>query len=658
MTTLHVSHLSIQRSVRGFGRYRKLWNQIQGLAWFVLLAPGALLVWLLVDWVLLGLSAWLTGLVPTISEWPVVNLVLPLSHWPLVMTFGIVVGVTAWSLIRHAVKPQLERVRIDNEALFIESLHGELDNRLIGSLQLGDEVLAGAAGRQRLGHSAGLVEALSHRTAETIKSLSLKQLIDLRPAVRSVVFAACVAVVWSALLTLAQDQLKDQVDRLQDAWAAILDDLFPVEMVVTPGDIAVVRGRPVELGVNVIGARREHVKLIRRAIPAETTIEGNDGDASQTTPLLIGEIQVEPAETTDQLTLADDLAAFVISEADEDFVYQFEYGGRRTPEYTVRVGDLPEINAINYELVYPAYTGMPARTLVGRVPRLQALSGTSVLVSFAATTRLHPEMCYVQWADGEPQRISVNGRFGHFQFSVDRPDRATVYLTGIYGRGFEIEKPLTFEVEAQRDAAPIIRIIGIKEEELILFGGQAAGLPVVWLAEDDFAVTEVNFEYSIDTIDPLLQRPERKGTISRVFDPPLDRVRGRFQGMYADLTPPLAPGDRITFKLTARDNDVETGPNLGQSREVRIVIVSPDLSGFVDGSAGGFGMSKAAGLLAEIERVPRALDLLVAPKRTVRTEPEREAIKQDVKSRVAQEAQPPGNEDSVSNYFDLLSGRR
>jgi hypothetical protein len=655
MTTLQVSHLSIQRSVRGFGRYRKLWNQIQGVAWFVLLAPGTLLVWLLVDWTLLGLSAWLTQFVPQLSQWPVVNLLLPLSHWPLVVTFGIVAGVTVWSLIQHAVKPQLERVRTDREALLIESLHGELDNRLIGSLQLGDEVLSASADDRSLGHSTGLVEALIQRTAELIRSLRLKRLIDLRPAMRSVALAVVVVTVWTALATFAGDRLRGQVDRLQDAWAAVLDDLFPVEMVVTPGDIAVVRGRPVELGVHVIGARREHVILILRWIAPETVTEGATPPGART---FVGEAEAEPQETSQQLSLVEDHASFVINEADQDFVYQFEYGGRRTPEHTVRVGDLPEINAINYELVYPAYTGMPPRTLVGRVPRLQALSGTSVLVSFAATTRLHPDMCYVRWADGEPQRISVNGRFGHFQFSVDRPDRATVYLTGIYGRGFEIEKPLSFEVEALRDAAPIIRIIGIQEEELILFAGQAHGLPIVWLAEDDFAVTEVNFEYSIDTIDPLLQRPERLGTVSRVFDPPLDRVRGVFTGMYSDLMPPLAPGDRITFKLTARDNDVETGPNLGQSREVRIVIVSPDLSGFVDGNAGGFGMSKAAGLLAEIERVPRALDLLVPPKRTVRTEPEREAVKQDVKSRVAQEAQPPGNEDSVSNYFDLLSGRR
>ncbi len=655
MTTLQVSHHRIQRSVRGFGRYRKSWNQVHGVAWFVVLAPGALLVWLLADWTLLALGAWLLELAPSVAAWPVINHVFPLSHWPLVLTFAVVLGISVWALIQHALRPQLERVRIDREALVIESLHGELDNRLIGSLQLGDEALSASGDSLALGHSVGLVEALIHRTAELIRTLSLKGLIDLRPTLRSVAMAVVVHAIWGGLETFARDRLQGQVDRVADAWAAVLDDLFPVEMVVTPGDVAVVRGRPFELNVHVIGARRNYVTLIRRTIPepGPGSVESTESASSLVdTNLPVG------AETSEELTLSDDRASFLIEEADKDFIYQFEYGGRRTAEYTVRVGDLPEINAINFELVYPAYTGMPARTLVGRVPRLQALSGTSVLVSFAATTRLHPEMCYVQWADGEPQRISVNGRFGHFQFSVDRPDRAIVHLTGIYGRRFEMEQPLSFEVEPQRDAAPIIRIIGIQEEELILLAGQAHALPIVWLAEDDFAVTEVNLEYTIDTIDPLLQRPERKGTATRAFDPPQDRVRGRFQGMYADLQPPLSPGDRITFKLTARDNDVETGPNLGQSREVRIVIVSSDLSGFVEGAV-GFGLGEeAAGLLAEIERVPRALDLLVSPKRTIRTEPEREAFKQDVKSRIAQEAQPPGNEDAVSNYFDLLSGRR
>ena len=43
----------------------------------------------------------------------------------------------------------------------------------------------------------------------------------------------------------------------------------------------------------------------------------------------------------------------------------------------VLVDDLPEISAINYELAPPAYTGQPARTLTGRLPRVAGLAGTA-----------------------------------------------------------------------------------------------------------------------------------------------------------------------------------------------------------------------------------------------------------------------------------------
>ena len=563
-----------------------------------------------------------------------------------------------WAVVSRLLRPAFRRVDVRREALVIETLHGELDNRLIGCLQLGEELIAADAVGRPLGHSIALVIELSRRTADSLALLKLKKLVDLTMTWRVLMGAVVIVVGWGSMVAFAGPVIDGRIERLQNAWAQVLDDLFPVEMEVEPGDIAVVRGRPVTLTVRVIGARQDTVRLIRVPID-ESTLPTVTEDGTPPAPPLPEEA---PQPIVDELTLSNDSASFEVTDPQQSFTYEFEYAGRRTPLHTIRVGDLPEINAINYELVFPAYTGMPTRTIVGRVPRLHALSGTSVLVSFAATTRLHPQRCFVRWSDGQLQRITVNGRFGHFQFTVDRPDRATIELTGHYGKGFEMESPLSFEVVAQRDKRPTIRILGIKETENIMFAGSAAGFGIPWIAEDDFGVTEVNLQYKTDTIDPLLQRPERSGIVPRKFDPPLDRVRGVYQGAFRELDPPLAPGDRITFWLTAKDNDIENeaGPNTGRSRSIQIVIVLPDLSGFSDvGEAGfGSGLLGAFGLLSEIERVPRALDLLVDPKKTVRTEAARELDKIDVKSRVAQESSPPGNEDATANYFDLLSGQK
>ena len=633
-------------AVRRFGGFRKRWAMLEGLAWAVLIGPGALLAWFLADWVV-GLPA-----------------------WPLLGSFLLVLAVGAWALAWRLVRPMLRRIRVEREALIAESLHGALDNHLIGSLQLGREL---AESSEPTGHSADLVRALIARTAGLIADcrlpiadlpppgsrveeaapvssnrksaignrksaapLELRRLVDLTRARRSLAAAGALALAIAGCLVFAQNAVSTRAERLRDAYATVLDALFPVEMRVGPGDIAVVRGRPVTLTVEVLGARRRQVQLF-----LSSAIENGK--------LPIDNLQLPPIMA---LLLADRKASFEILEARESFRYSFAYGRRRTAEHQVLVGDRPEISAINYEIAYPAYTGQPPRTLVGRVPKLQALIGTNVLVSFAATTDLHPDSCLVEWQDGSRQAVAVTGRFGHFSFTVDRPDRATLYLTGAYGAGFEMERPLSFEVAVQRDEPPSVQVL-LRQKKLTMLPEEAAAFGLRWLAEDDFGVAEATLEYRIDTIDKLLGRPTREASLPRRIDPPQERVRDQFLDFLKTLSPPLQPGDRITITVSAKDNNTETGPGLGRSQPIEIVVVRQDLSGFVERQF-DFGSQT---LLSGLSRVQRATDLLVDPVKTVRTEAKQEIDRQTVKARVAQETWPSGSEDAIGDYFRLLSNR-
>ncbi len=390
------AYRAVEAAVRGFGAFRKRWAVLEGLAGFVVLGPGCLLLWFLGDW--------LIGLPP----------------WPLLGTFAIAILVGLWAAGWKLARPALRRVRVDDEALLIESLHGKLDNQVIASLQLGREV---SDAQGPLGYSAGLVAALVEQTAALLSRVSLRALLDLRRARRWLGAAATVAVAALACLVFAGDAVAARAARLRDAYAAILDALFPVTMIAHPGDVAVVRGRPVTLSVEVRGARRRQVRLVRGQ-----TAEGR-------------------RQTTDELALDEGKASFQVARAEESFTYEFEYGGRRTPRHTVLVGDLPTLSAIHYELSYPAYTGQPPRTLVGQVAKLQGLVGTEVLVSFAATTELHPDHCRVVWQGAPEQEVSVSGRFGHFAFVITRRERAELRLTGAYG-----PRPPGPRRESSRDA--------------------------------------------------------------------------------------------------------------------------------------------------------------------------------------------------------------
>ena len=596
------SYEAVAGAVRAFGRFRKRWAVLEGLGWFVVFAPGALLAWFLLDWAV---------------ELPV---------WPLLGSFVLAVALGLWAAAWKLLRPVLRRVRIEREALRIESLHGGLDNQFIGSLQLGRETAEALAAGRPLGYSAELVWSLVARTAGLLGQFDPRGLLHLRRARRWVAAGAIVAAAAVACLVLARGAVAARVARLADAYAAALDAMFPVEMHVRPGDVAVVRGRPVTLAVEVVGARRRRVVLSRSDAKTGKTVR-------------------------DELTLDAQRASLTVANAQETFRYRFEYGGRGTRDYTVRVGDLPAVSAIHYELAWPAYTGQPPRTLVGRVSRLQGLAGTDVLVSFAATTELHADYCYVQWQDGTKQAISVTGRFGHFSFAIERPERASIHLTGICGPGFEMARPIGFEVTVQRDQAPSVDVLR-RGRKLTMLAREAREFALGWLAEDDFGVAEVTLESRIEPVDKLLGRPVRRVSQSRRVDPPRDRVRGKFAKMFEGVNPPVEPGDRIVLTVSAKDNNTESGPRLGRSRPVEIVVVRDDLAGFTEKRFGFQGHA----LLAGLRRIKRATDLLVDPVKTVRTETKHEIARHALRSRVTEEAWPSGAEDAVGDYFRLLSG--
>ncbi len=594
---------SLNREIARFGGFRKRWAVLHGLSIAVLALPGTLLVWFALDWA------------------------FKLPAWPLFVLFVLAAGYGVVTACLRLGKPLLQRIVIRHEANVIESLHGDLDNQLIGSLELGQEVVDTQAKGGKLGYSAEFVALLLQQTTERLSGLRVHTLVDLKRSKRLLASAGAVALLVLLCFVLVPDAVKERASRLQDAYASVLDTLFPVTFAVQPGDIAVVRGRPVELSVEVKGARRTEVRLLRTDIETEETVSTN-------------------------LTLdAQKNAAFKIDAADQSFSYVFEYGGRPTTSYKVLVDDLPEINAINYELAPPVYTGQPARTLTGRLPRIAGLAGTSVLVSFAATTDLHPDLCYVEWADGSKQALSISGRFAHFGFTLAKPDRATIHLTGILGKGFEMERPLSFELAVQADAPPAVRVT-LRTRQITMLADEAANFVLDWIAEDDFGVTDVNLDYRIDTVDAMLGRAPREATIPRRIEPARDLAKGRFAEMFAALDPALQPGDRITLTLTARDNNTETGPGIGKSLPVEIVIVRPDLSGFVEKK---FGFGTPA-LLGGLQKVKRATDLMVDPVKTVRTETPQPVEKQDIKVRAEHESAPASAGDAQADYFNLLSG--
>ncbi len=608
MSQLQTNLTQIEKRISGFGRFRRRWKVLDGLGRFVVFAPGAVLVWLAIDGLL------------KLPPWPLFVLFFAVCVWGLV------------SAVRWLVRPQISSVDTDKEAVFVEELHGSLDNQVIGSMQLGREVIAAESSDGQIGYSTNLVDALVQRSADRLKDINIHRLLDLSEAKKILGAAFGVVLVFVVLFAAAPDFLKNRLERLRYAYATVMDDLFPVTMVVTPGDKPVVRGTELTLAVKVMGARRNEVLLHQQDhITGET----------ETTPL----------------TLEDELAEFKIAETLSDFTYFFEYGGRNSSIHEIRVDDLPQVKAINYEITPPAYTSQPMRLMTGRVSKLQGLSGTSIFVSFAANTRLHPEMCYVEWLNGEKQGIDISGRFGSFAFNILKKERLSIHLTGHFGEGFEMKQPLNIDINMLRDTPPSVQMLVKRtSDEAVMGAGAGAALRLPWLAKDDFGVKEVTVHYQVEAINELLGRGKRTGSSQIKVDPPRERAKGRFQNIFRGISPRLAPGDRIKLWLTAKDNNTVTGPGMGKSEPLQILLVGAGFGMFVQNEFDLKSRRESALLLRGLKQVKRSTDLLQAPTRTVRTEAPIKLKKHIVDARPGKKTMLGESEDDVGRYFDLLSG--
>ena len=301
----------LSRRIEDFGAFRKRWAWFDALAWFVVLGPGSMLLLALLDW-LVPMPWYVLLLLCAVSA----QLMLHAAIFPIMRPAGLRVasciiyapGVLFGLIVLRALGRRLApgsllaldlsltvcfagwllaaerrdhprfaccRRNIEREALILESLHGGLDNQIIGSLQLSREVAEAQSSGKSVGYSISIVSALVTRTADNIGKLNVWGLLDRSKAFRNLGIASGIMVGFIVLAVTAPRVLADRASRIRDAYATLMDLLFPVNMVVTPGDVAVVRGTPVLLGVDIAEARRHNVQLVLTDLKTKKVVTGD-----------------------------------------------------------------------------------------------------------------------------------------------------------------------------------------------------------------------------------------------------------------------------------------------------------------------------------------------------------------------------------------------
>ncbi|QDU37732.1 hypothetical protein Mal4_20490 [Maioricimonas rarisocia] len=346
--------------------------------------------------------------------------------------------------------------------------------------------------------------------------------------------------------------------------------------------------------------------------PRETSLYvlADDGRILDATPLQIpqGDVSLfhvadrrgKPPESTEfQVRLSDDSVRTrttrrtAIETADGQMLQCFEARLWGTPDVTAiraRGGDddrmpwlpvevvaPPRVIRFDVTLEPPAYTGLPSMTDSRRVGHIEALVGTSVTLVGTASTELTEVRLLRGDADPIALALGPDLRTFRYEFVVDSVGNTTYRLELVGTGGVSASNPVSYAIRGLADQPPQVRIASPQSDVSVTPVGT---VPVVVAASDDFGLAAVHLstsrageseetagEGADDNRISLLNAAEDAPSASREFT-------GEVVWSPADYA--AAAGEAFTVQATATDRSETNASNPGQSRLLRIAVVSFD----------------------------------------------------------------------------------
>lgn len=229
----------------------------------------------------------------------------------------------------------------------------------------------------------------------------------------------------------------------------------------------------------------------------------------------------------------------------------------------------PVVGNLTLTIKPPSYTGLGERFEPFTTGNITVVQGSEVTVQGYALLGRTEQMDLVLKTPGEDEQVrtlqmSASGRVTA-TFVVTDP--MTYSFRATMEDGTVIDEPMTRRVEIAKDDPPSIEILSHQGEVEV---GTDDVLELEFSVQDDFGITGVTRVHSFGSEEDA----QRKAwDITALQSGPKDH-----QGSHTlDLKEMgLQPKDRVTLYLEATDNNTLTGPGVGQSKAIVLVVASPD----------------------------------------------------------------------------------
>lgn len=247
---------------------------------------------------------------------------------------------------------------------------------------------------------------------------------------------------------------------------------------------------------------------------------------------------------------------------------------------SVEVVPAPEIVSIRLAAQYPAYTRLAAETFPEGRGHVRAVVGSKVTIAARANKPLAAAELAWSKAGSTPATVMDDRQRLTGGFVVTQDDDYRLIVVDAEGMGNARRTPKVYRVQAIPDLKPEVVIEQPPGDVDMTATGT---LPLRILAKDDFGVGKIELKYKVDSTaaSPASREAapddKEKGWLSvPLFSSTVGEPRKVVDHAWALAPLKLSPGAIVRIRAEAADLRDSPGPNVEQSREVRVRIVGKE----------------------------------------------------------------------------------
>jgi hypothetical protein len=225
------------------------------------------------------------------------------------------------------------------------------------------------------------------------------------------------------------------------------------------------------------------------------------------------------------------------------------------------VSTAPLVGDVRITYTYPAYTGLPPRTVDGSTGDLAAVRGTHAHIETRPLRPARHAALLLGETGGSEIRAKLTGDKLTADLTLTEDAVYRFWLEPAFGRAVREDRP--HHLTAEPDAPPRVDIRGPADR---LELATPRPIEIGFSASDDFGLGAVDLVYRVG------DRPEQRVNLRDGAG--AAAVQGRTLWDPAPVVG-AGPAARIAYRIEARDRDTLTGPKVGSSRTLYVVIQNP-----------------------------------------------------------------------------------